>query len=303
MPPRRALSSAAAAPWNRTPRAAADSTRRLRRPPSPVERSPGRSRAVSRGSSASAVPMPIATASDSARQRCTRRRLALPEIQRESPVSVATLPSSDIAALNSTSGRPVRECLRNGWLRRRARCASSPSATTTSTPSSRRIPSPRPAALPDGSSEATTTRPMPASTIASVHGGVLPRWQHGSSDTKSVVCDPGTPLPPAALIASTSACGAPNSEWKPSPTTSPSRVRTAPTSGLGLTRPRPRSASSMARARWRSSDGDRGSGIAPVEDTPAFRWPCRRRRAAGRRSSPARGGGRRAGSSRTTSRS
>ena len=68
-------------------------------------------RAVSRGSSVSAVPMPTATASDSARQRCARARLASPEIHCESPVRVATLPSSVIADLKTTSGRPcARAC-------------------------------------------------------------------------------------------------------------------------------------------------------------------------------------------------
>ena len=85
-------------------------------------------RAVSCGSSASAVPIPTATASHSARQWCDSRRESSPEIHFESPVRVATLPSSVIADLNSTHGRPVRACLRNGWLSSRARAASSPSA-------------------------------------------------------------------------------------------------------------------------------------------------------------------------------
>ena len=140
-------------------------------------------RAVSSGSSASAVPMPTATASHSARQWWASRREASPEIHLLSPVRVATLPSSVIADLKSTYGRPVRACLRNGWLSSRALAASSPPATTTSTPSSRRIPRPRPAAFSVGSSEPTTTRAMPASRIASVHGGVCPWWQHGSSET------------------------------------------------------------------------------------------------------------------------
>ena len=116
---------------------------------------------------------------------------------------VATLPSSVIADLKSTWGRPVRACLRNAWLRQRARPASSPSATTTSTPSSRRIPSPRPEAFSVGSSEATTTRPIPAARIASVHGGVCPWWQHGSSETYSVA--PVRSASPQAAIAATSA--------------------------------------------------------------------------------------------------
>ena len=44
-------------------------------------------RAVSCGSSASAVPIPTATASHSARQRCASRRLSSPEIHFESPVA------------------------------------------------------------------------------------------------------------------------------------------------------------------------------------------------------------------------
>ena len=41
----------------------------------------------------------------------------------------------------------MRACLRKAWLSSRAFCASSPSATTTSTPSSRRMPRPRPGGL------------------------------------------------------------------------------------------------------------------------------------------------------------
>ena len=61
-----------------------------------------RSRAVSSGSSASAVPIPTATASHSARQWWASRRESSPEIHFESPVRVATLPSSVIADLKST---------------------------------------------------------------------------------------------------------------------------------------------------------------------------------------------------------
>ena len=87
-------------------------------------------RAVSCGSSVSAVPMPIATASTDARQWCARSRLSTPEIHFESPSRVATLPSSVIADLKRTQGRPVRACLRKAWLSSRALCASSPSATS-----------------------------------------------------------------------------------------------------------------------------------------------------------------------------
>jgi hypothetical protein len=89
-------------------------------------------------------------------------------------VRVATLPSSVIADLKITSGRPVRACLRKGWFRILAASPICPSTKSTLTPSSRRIPGPRPAALGVGSSEAITTREIPAETIASVHGGVRP---------------------------------------------------------------------------------------------------------------------------------
>ena len=76
-------------------------------------------RAVSIGSSASAVPIPIATASTDARQWWASSRLSTPEIHFESPSRVATLPSSVIADLKRTHGRPVRACLRKPWLSRR----------------------------------------------------------------------------------------------------------------------------------------------------------------------------------------
>src|SRR5918992_3516305 len=203
-------------------------------------------RAVSRGSSNSAVPMPTATASDSARQRCARARLASPEIHCESPVTVATLPSSVIADLKITSGRPVRACLRNGWFTSRAASASSPSTQTTSTPPSRRIPGPRPAALLVGSSEAITTRAMPASRIASVQGGVRPWCAHGSSETYIVAPDGSSSQADSAMR---SACAWPGGCVLPSPITRPSLTITAPTIGLGLVRPRTWCASSTALRR------------------------------------------------------
>ncbi len=118
--------------------------------------------------------MPTTTASMCERQRCARSRDISPEIHLESPVAVATLPSSDMADLKSTHGRPVRACLRNAWLSSRARRATSPPAMSTSMPSSRRMPRPRPAACSAGSSAATTTRAMPAAVIAVVQGRSCP---------------------------------------------------------------------------------------------------------------------------------
>ena len=154
-------------------------------------------RAVSCGSSASAVPMPTATASTCERQRWARRRLPSLEIHCESPVRVATLPVERHRRLEEHARAPGARVLAEGLVdaaaRRRQLAVGRPS---TSTPSSRRIPSPRPEAFSVGSSEATTTRAIPAATIASVQGGVRPWWQQGSSDTYSVA--PRRSAPPAA---------------------------------------------------------------------------------------------------------
>ena len=106
----------------------------------PRERSAGRRRRPRSRS-------PIATASRSARQRWTSSRDAAPEIHLESPAAVAVRPSRVSADLRTTSGRPVRACLRNAWLSRLAAVASAPSDQTTSTPPSRRISGPRPLAF------------------------------------------------------------------------------------------------------------------------------------------------------------
>ena len=87
------------------------------------------SRAVSSGSSASAVPTPTQTASESARQRWASRRLASPEIHFEAPARVATRPSRLRADFSDHQGRPVRACLRKAWLSSRAAAASGPSAS------------------------------------------------------------------------------------------------------------------------------------------------------------------------------
>ena len=105
------------------------------------------------------------------------------EIHCESPARVATLPSSLIADLKSTHGRPVRACLRNAWFSAARGAASSPSATPPRRPRRAGCPSPRPLAFSLGSSQATTTRRDARATIASVHGGCLPWWQQGSSET------------------------------------------------------------------------------------------------------------------------
>ena len=105
----RAGSPAAAGRRSRRRRGAAGARRR-RRAPSAAGRRPARCR----------CPTPTASSSRAPAVRA-RARLASPEIHFESPVRVATLPSSVIADLNSTNGRPVRACLRKAWLSSRAR--------------------------------------------------------------------------------------------------------------------------------------------------------------------------------------
>ena len=110
-------------------------------------------------------------------------RLSSLEIHLESPVLVATLPSRLMADLKSTHGRPVRACLRKAWFCWRARAASSPPARSTWTPSSRRMPRPRPEAFSVGSSLATTTRADAGREDGVGARRLLALWQHGSSET------------------------------------------------------------------------------------------------------------------------
>ena len=85
-----------------------------------------------------------------------------PEIHFESPVGVATLPSSVIADLKSTHGRPVRACLRKAWLASRARrgeLAAGDVDLDALVAQDAQAAAARPSRV--GSSEATTTRAMP----------------------------------------------------------------------------------------------------------------------------------------------
>ena len=88
-------------------------------------------------------------------------------------------PSSVTAALYVTNGRPREIHVRYASFCTRARNATSPSASSTSTPAARKRSIPSTSGL--GSSAATTTRAIPAATIAFTHGGVRPCVEHGSS--------------------------------------------------------------------------------------------------------------------------
>ncbi len=86
---------------------------------------------------------------------------------------------------------------------------------------------------PPGSGRASRRRParLRQRATASVQGGVVPWWAHGSIVTYRVA-----PLArsPAASSATTSACGPPRRSCQPSPTTSPpGATTTAPTTGFG----------------------------------------------------------------------
>ena len=209
-------------------------------------------RAVSCGSSASAVPMPTATASDSARQRCARARLASPEIHWESPVRVATLPSSVMADLKHHERAPGARVLAEGLVEH-----------------------------PGGGSQIRAVQQVdlhPARREGSRGRGRRLRrgvvgGDHHAGDARledRVRARRGAPVcgsraratrrawprrdPPSRRRARRAPrASSPGPTWKPSPMTLPSFTTTAPTSGLGLVCPRAAEASSMLRRRWRSS--------------------------------------------------
>ena len=165
---------------------------------------PGASRTVSCGSSARTVPAPTTMASLAARNSCTRRRAGSPVIKPPEPVLAAIYPSMVIANLSITNGRPVRR-----WCRYEASCSrtrSSSTPTCTAMPASRSRAMPVPATRWSGSCTPITTRATPAVMIASVQGGVRPKWLHGSSVTYIVAPRAASP---AARNACTSACAWP----------------------------------------------------------------------------------------------
>src|SRR6266849_1783131 len=140
-----------------------------------------RPRAVSRGSSASAVPMPTSTASSSSRSACAISRDLGPDTQRESPDAVASFPSSVTAALSTTQGS-----LRVMNLNHISFAASQASPRTpvrTATPAARSRCAPLPFTSGLGSMLPMKTRAIPAERIASVQGGVRPWWLQGSRVT------------------------------------------------------------------------------------------------------------------------
>ena len=180
-------SRAAGGPGSRRRRGAAGGRRR-------------RARAVSSGSSARTVPMPTAIASDSARQRWTSARLALAG----DPGRVAgrgrgaaverhrQLQGDQRQAGAGVLAEGLVEQAGRGRPRRRPRTRPRPRRRGGS-------PGRGPEAFSVGSSEAITTRAIPASRIASAQGGWRPWCAQGSSVTYIVAPAGSSPRAPAVL--------------------------------------------------------------------------------------------------------
>jgi hypothetical protein len=98
-----------------------------------------------------------------------------------SPLRVAMAPSMVDAHLAITCGRPVMWRLMKGSSTSNAAACSMP--TPTLMPAFSNILMPLPLTRGFGSTQATSTCFTPASIRAEVHGGVLPWWQQGSSET------------------------------------------------------------------------------------------------------------------------
>ena len=223
---------AAAAPRSRTRRASAGA-------------SASAVRAVSSGSSASAVPMPTQIASTS-RAPAVHEAAAL---LAGDPLRVAGL-GRDLAVEahrrledHVAGGRCARACETAGSAAARcARCRRPRPARRRPRRAGCRARGRTPSSV--GSSEATTTRSMPAFTIASVQGGVWPWWQQGSSVTYIVA-------PIGSMLAGRERrhLGVrARRRRRGSPRRAPRRRARSrrPTSGFGLVCPRPCSASSIA---------------------------------------------------------
>ena len=125
--------------------------------------------------------MPVSTALDRARSRCTSQRDLSLVIHWLSPVAVAVRPSRVAASLQRTQGRPRSNRDTNPRLSACASVSSSPVSTVI--PAAASSAKPRPATWGLGSRIAATTLSIPASTRARVHGPVRPVCRHGSSVT------------------------------------------------------------------------------------------------------------------------
>ncbi len=139
------------------------------------------SRTVSNGSSASTVPLPVTTAEARARSRWTSARARSPVIHLLVPSASAVRPSRLAPSFKVTHGRRVSMRRRKPRLISAASPASRPCPVAM--PASSRRASPEPSTRGLGSRIATITRRTPAAISASVHGGVRPWCEQGSSVT------------------------------------------------------------------------------------------------------------------------
>jgi hypothetical protein len=97
------------------------------------------------------------------------------------PLCKALRPSSDAAIFIHTQGKPrlIRE-MKPALM---AKASSAHTPVVTSMPAARKRASPCPLTNGFGSPMATTTRAGLAASTASTHGGVRPKWLHGSRVT------------------------------------------------------------------------------------------------------------------------
>src|SRR4030067_97540 len=183
---------------------------------------------VRSGSSASTVPIPVMIASTCFLNLWTRSLEASEVIHLDSLCLVAVFPSRDAAIFNITKGLPVVTLFIQPSLSFRHSASSTP--VSTSIPAFLSISKPLPETFGFGSVIPATTLFFPAFITASVQGGVLPKWQHGSRFRYSV---PPLAALPASFSALTSAWAPPDILWYPCPTILPFLTTTAPTIGLG----------------------------------------------------------------------
>ena len=209
-------------------------------------------RAVSSGSSASAVPIPTATASHSARQWCARVRLSSPEIHFESPLRRRHLAVERHRGLEQHPGTPGPGVLAK-------RLVEQPRAVGEIAVGEHHLdavvaqdPQAAPGGVlagvvggddhaPDpGVADRVGARRRPALVAAGLQ-------RHVQRGLRQVEVTGGRGSPPPRRAASRGHGESPRRRPRRAP------AITAPTSGFGLTRPRPCSASSIARARWMRS--------------------------------------------------
>ena len=158
---------------------------------------------VSCGSSRIIVLAPTKIAQQSFLRWCTLvKQSSLVNLPASSDKSSTELVEST-ATFTVTYGRLNLHQCKNSRICSAASCSSNPLSTTMPASSNTLIPLPLTKGL--GSSCATYTSVIPAQSRASVQGGVLPKWLHGSNVTYAVAPFVLCPLSSASCIAICSA--------------------------------------------------------------------------------------------------